>query len=246
MALKFIDNFIHPVQLPPGEQEVMADLPLPESDEDYYLLTLADSAINPTRYEIVEAGRDVGSPQAWIWRYNMAEDDEGFAEGSVIFCSVNSEALAALQGGFTQAEEQLLQIRLAHDIGRESWIRRSFGLQMVNAVSTVVTLLLDEDIGEHKCVRQTLIVDLGSAPFAALRISGSGRPIVSAELETVSGLTYQLDPDGEYVQITSASHRRLRIELDIWSDYHPSASGLACGLVASIQDMQADYTQLEL
>ena len=87
--MNFVNNYLEPITLAVGA--TTADLNLPNGE---YLLTLADSRSEPTRWEIVRAV--VLDGNAVLERGQQDTDDQPWVSGSVIYCSLTAGTLLDL------------------------------------------------------------------------------------------------------------------------------------------------------
>ena len=209
--LNFLDNFIAPLELPGGQEEVQTSLDLPDGE---YILTMANNTASPTRYEVVFAWSEDGI--TWIWRdpgMGLAE----WPEGSVIFCGINSHVLQEI---FYQLEDFSYQLEdVSHQLSsyRETWagggttLSANVGLVTVLVSAGLTELYADNEQPYNSVVEHTIMADMW--PSGTLRISGGGRQIARARLQQHPYLSFTADPDGEYVDITTSTHAELRIRV---------------------------------
>lgn len=202
--LNFLDNFIVPLELPGGQEEVQTSLDLPDGE---YILTMADNTVSPTRYEIVFAWSEDGI--TWIWR----DPDMGLAEwpeGSVIFCGINSYVLQEI---FYQLEDVSHQLSSYREVwaGGGTTLSANVGLVKVLVSAGLTELYADNEQPAHTVVEHTIMADMW--PSGTLRISGGGRQIARARLQQHPYLSFTADPDGEFVDITTSTHAEMRIRV---------------------------------
>lgn len=90
--MNFVNNWSQAISLAAGEESLAGITGLPDGD---YILTLADSAVSPTRWEVVQATLAGGS--ADLVRAQEGTTDQTWPVGSVIYCSLTASTLLALQ-----------------------------------------------------------------------------------------------------------------------------------------------------
>lgn len=88
--MKFVNNYIQSITLDAGGATLA--LTLPDGD---YRLTIADDAVSPTRWEIVDAVVEDGT--ATLTRGQEGTSAQGWAAGSVIYCAVTAETLERIE-----------------------------------------------------------------------------------------------------------------------------------------------------
>lgn len=229
--VSFIDNFIEPIQLPAGVEEVETNLDLPEGE---YLLTLTNSSESPVRHEIVFAWTEGGT--TWIWR----NPDDGLAEwpeGSVIFCGINSDVLRDI---YYSIEDLAWQVSPYKETGGGSgWsLRGDVGLIELGAFAftPLAYLSVDSDQPAHTVIEHVIQAEL--RPDRTMRLDGGGRPIVKAHFQNHSYLTFSIAPDGSYVDIgaTVAALVRMRLQTHI-----AVYSEEAVHLVATFENLSDEF-----
>tara|TARA_Y100000780_G_scaffold173817_1_gene158876 strand:- start:2124 stop:2795 length:672 start_codon:yes stop_codon:yes gene_type:complete len=87
--MQFINNWIEPVVLAQGAESLVLGLP-----DGQYVLTIADSATAPTRWEIVAAIVTGGT--ASLQRGQEGTSDQLWPVGSVIYCTLTGATLQAI------------------------------------------------------------------------------------------------------------------------------------------------------
>src|SRR5690554_2724933 len=163
--LNFLDNFIAPLELPGGQEEVQTSLDLPDGE---YILTMANNTASPTRYEVVFAWSEDGI--TWIWRdpgMGLAE----WPEGSVIFCGINSHVLQEI---FYQLEDFSYQLEdVSHQLSdRKSTRLNSSHVRISYAVFCLKKKKKNKNINyPSKTTYQTTIASLSTfdRKFTGLR-----------------------------------------------------------------------------
>lgn len=102
--MNYVNNWSRPVILPLGATELALDLP-----DGPYRLTLADSAAEPTRWEIIDAV--VSSGTATLQRSREGTLEQNWPTGSVIYNALTAgvvtdllQAMAELQDRVTALE----------------------------------------------------------------------------------------------------------------------------------------------
>lgn len=224
MRLSFIDNFIAPLELPAGQEEVQTSLDLPDGE---YILTMADNTASPTRYEVVFAWSEDGI--TWIWR----NPDMGLAEwpeGSVIFCGINSVVLRDVYYSLEAYKEA---------VGGSGWsLRGDVGLIELMALSFTPFAYLSVDSEQPAGTVTEHVIQADLNPDRIIRLDGGGRPIVKAHFQNHSYLTFSIAPDGSYVDIgaTVAALVRMRLQTHV-----ALYSKEAVHLVATFENLSDEF-----
>lgn len=95
--MNFINNYIQPITLGPGDTSLALSLP-----DGEYRLTIADSSSSATRWEIVDAA--VESGVATLTRGREGTSAQDWEAGSVIFCTVTAGLLQEMYSRPSGAE----------------------------------------------------------------------------------------------------------------------------------------------
>lgn len=193
--LNFLDNFIEPIQLPAGVEEVETTLALPEGE---YILTVTNSSEDPVRHETVFAWTEDGT--TWLWR----NPDDGLAEwpeGSVIFCGINSHVLEDIYSSIGPGSVEY---------GSGLMLKPAVGLVDMLAVPAISYVVIDGFSRQGQTLSHTVLANL--QPSGTLRIDSYDLPISKAELQPLAGLTFSVSSGGG-IDIQSASAVNLRMNL---------------------------------
>lgn len=101
--MNFVNNWHQPFALAEGVTDCALDLP-----DGSYRLTVADKLSGASRWEVIDA--EVEGGEAWLTRGVEGTLDQGWPEGSVIYCSVTAGIVQDLVSAVETLKEKVFQL----------------------------------------------------------------------------------------------------------------------------------------